>query len=243
MPPGSPNPDPISDQKNVIFHTRFQTCRWLQNATLNVYIKQKSCHVIITEMKTAAKKAISNSCYTFFLIRLELKRRTRWYTTIVPLLTIPHFRPKWTKSIYPFQDRNGAKTPPFGGGTYLYGLYKGVSPGNVPIMFPHLFVSLSFDIIGGTLMLITVSIVCKITKIARALWLAERSVCMRVSVNTVVASRCFAFCALMRQARIWKSFPVQNSTSLFYLPIPSSVEIFTNKPCQFFFRLSWHFER
>ena len=25
VPPGSPNPDPISDQKNVIFHARFQT--------------------------------------------------------------------------------------------------------------------------------------------------------------------------------------------------------------------------
>ena len=25
VPSGSPNPDPISDQKNVIFHTRFQT--------------------------------------------------------------------------------------------------------------------------------------------------------------------------------------------------------------------------
>ena len=25
VPPGSPNPDPQSDQKNVIFHTRFQT--------------------------------------------------------------------------------------------------------------------------------------------------------------------------------------------------------------------------
>ena len=25
MPPGSPNPDPISDKKNVIFHTSFQT--------------------------------------------------------------------------------------------------------------------------------------------------------------------------------------------------------------------------
>ena len=24
VPPGSPNPDPISDQKNVIFQTRFQ---------------------------------------------------------------------------------------------------------------------------------------------------------------------------------------------------------------------------
>ena len=45
MPPGSPNPDPISDQKNVrIFHTRFQTWRWSQNVTLHVYIKQKLCH-------------------------------------------------------------------------------------------------------------------------------------------------------------------------------------------------------
>ena len=25
VPPGSPNPDPVSDQKNVIFHTRYQT--------------------------------------------------------------------------------------------------------------------------------------------------------------------------------------------------------------------------
>ena len=25
VPPGSPNPDLISDQKTVIFHTRFQT--------------------------------------------------------------------------------------------------------------------------------------------------------------------------------------------------------------------------
>ena len=25
VPPGSPDPDPISDQKNVLFHTRFQT--------------------------------------------------------------------------------------------------------------------------------------------------------------------------------------------------------------------------
>ena len=32
--------------------------------------------------------------------------------------------------------------------------------------------------------------------------LAERSVRMRVSVNTVVASRCFAFRALITQARI-----------------------------------------
>ena len=39
---------------------------------------------------------------------------------------------------------------------------------------------------------------------------------------------------------------VQNSTSFLYLPIPLSAEswkIFTNKLCQFCFRLSWHFKR
>ena len=40
----------------------------------------------------------SNSYYTFFLISLELKRRTRWYTTVVPLLTIPVSRPKRRKN-------------------------------------------------------------------------------------------------------------------------------------------------
>ena len=43
----------------------------------------------------------------------------------------------------------------------------------------------------------------------------------------VVTSRCFTFRALITQARIWKSFWVQNSTSLLYLLIPSSL-------CQFF---------
>ena len=77
----------------------------------------------------------------------------------------------------------------------------------------------------------------KITKIVRPLWLAE-SVFAWGYVNMVVASKCFAFRALITQARIWKSFRVQNSTSLLYLPIPSSAEtwkIVTKKVCQFFF--------
>ena len=35
---------PYFRPKNVIFHTRFQTWRWSQNATLHVYIKQKLCY-------------------------------------------------------------------------------------------------------------------------------------------------------------------------------------------------------
>ena len=54
----------------------------------------------------------------------------------------------------------------------------------------------------------------------------------------VVASSCLAFRALITQAQISKRFRVQNSTSLLYLPIPSSAEtwkIVTKKVCQFFF--------
>ena len=76
----------------------------------------------------------------------------------------------------------------------------------------------------------------KITKIVGALWLAERSVCMRVCKHGCDV-RCFAFRALITQARIWKRFSDQNSTSSLYLPIPSSAEtwkIFTKKLCQLF---------
>ena len=65
-------------------------------------------------------------------------------------------------------------------------------------------------------------------------------------VNMVVMSRCLVFRALITQAQSWKRFGVQNLTSLLYLPIPSSAEtwnIFTNKLCQFYFCLSWHFKR
>ena len=54
----------------------------------------------------------------------------------------------------------------------------------------------------------------------------------------VVASNCLAFRAQITQARILKSFRVQNLTSLLYLPIPSSAEtwnIATKKVSQNFF--------
>ena len=53
------------------------------------------------------------------------------------------------------------------------------------------------------MMMMMIIIVYKITKIVRALWLAERSVCMRVCKHGCDL-RCFAFHALIAQARIWK---------------------------------------
>ena len=75
----------------------------------------------------------------------------------------------------------------------------------------------------------------------RALWLTKRSVCMRVCKHGCgVKMSCCSRANHAMQERIWKSFRVQNSTSLFYLPISSSAEtwkIVAKKVCQFFF--SW----
>ena len=55
--------------------------------------------------------------------------------------------------------------------------------------------------------------VYKVTKILRALWLAERSVCMRVCKHGCRVKIFCCFARYITQARFWKSFRVQNLTS------------------------------
>ena len=85
----------------------------------------------------------------------------------------------------------------------------------------------------------------EITKIVGALWLAERSVCMRVCKHGFeVKMSCFS--RTNHASKIWKRFLSSKLDKFtFYITIPSSAEtwnIFTNKLCQFYFRLSWHFK-
>ena len=65
-------------------------------------------------------------CY-FVLFHLELKRYLRSYAPVVLSKTTPDFRPKWAKCIPVFRPKR-PKNPTRGGGTNLYGLYKGVPP-------------------------------------------------------------------------------------------------------------------
>ena len=44
VPPGSSNPDPISDQKNVIFHIRFQTRPLKSIPVFRPGFRQKLCY-------------------------------------------------------------------------------------------------------------------------------------------------------------------------------------------------------
>jgi len=68
---GSPNPDPISDQKIVIFHTRFQTSRF------QTWRRQKLCYHF----------EFAIIYYSFFLIHLELKRKNTFMNYRVPSKT------------------------------------------------------------------------------------------------------------------------------------------------------------
>ena len=85
----------------------------------------------------------------------------------------------------------------------------------------------------------------KISKIVRALWLAERRVCMGVCKHVWdVKMFCFSR-VLIRKAQIWKCSWVEISISLLYLPIPLSVEtwkIFTKHALSIFFSLKLTFQ-
>ena len=108
VPLGSPNPDPIPDQKTVIFHTLFQTSPLFINITC-------------TQIRTSTKR--------FLKIHFEFayKRQILSYTPVFPPKTILDSRQKWI-NLYPSSSRNGAKTIPYEGGIYLYGLYRGEPP-------------------------------------------------------------------------------------------------------------------
>ena len=125
-PPGSPNPDPISDQKVSFFAPVLRPGPYEIMSSLLKLEKQQ---------KRFLKIHFEFSCFSFFLTHLELKqkyvRTCHLPATAVPLKTIPGSRPKWAKSIPVFRPK-GRKTPGKNptrwGGTYLYGLYREVPP-------------------------------------------------------------------------------------------------------------------
>ena len=67
------------------------------------------------------------SYYGFISYSFRTNRQICPYTTVAASKTIPDSRPKWAKSLTVFRQKR-RKSPTFWGGTYLYGLYKGVPP-------------------------------------------------------------------------------------------------------------------
>ena len=126
--PGFRNPDPILDQKKFHFPHPFSDLASKIHARF-----QTSQAEIIERQQKGFLNSIGNSQITLqFRIHLELKRQIRTYTPFSFLENIPDFGPKWAKSIPVFRPK---RPKPYlfllkyvGGGTYLYGLYKRVTP-------------------------------------------------------------------------------------------------------------------
>ena len=119
MQHGSPNPDPTSDQKKSFFHTRFQTWPLGRN------------YVIITYIRAQTKKISSNAfrirLFLFLSNSFGLGTINTFIRSVVPSKTIPDSRPKWAKCVHVFRPKR-PQNPTLKGGTYLYGLNKGVPP-------------------------------------------------------------------------------------------------------------------
>ena len=111
---------PYFRPKNVIFHTRFQTWALGRNYA-------------ITCIRAQTKKffkLISNShIFLFLSYSFEMEAIDFSYIPVVPSKTIPDSRLKWAKCIQVFRAKQ-RKNPTRWGGTYLFGSYKGVPPGN-----------------------------------------------------------------------------------------------------------------
>ena len=76
MPPGSSNPDPISEQKNVIFYTRFQTRPLKSIPVFRPGFRQKLCYHYIdySANKNNIQIHFEFAYFSFFPYSLELKR-------------------------------------------------------------------------------------------------------------------------------------------------------------------------
>ena len=131
VPPGSPNPNPISDQK-MSFSTPVFKPGLYNPYPFSDLASMKLCHQLLRLERKHRDflKAISNSHITlFFLFYLELKRQIRLYTPVVPSKTIPDSRPKWVKSTLVFRPERRKKTIPFNWGAHTYMAYiKEYSP-------------------------------------------------------------------------------------------------------------------
>ena len=101
VPLGSPNPDPISDQKMLMSTPVFRPGLQAEIMLLRLARKQQILQIHFEFVYIF-----------FFLAHLELKRLIRSYAPVVPSKTIPDSRPKWAQHIPVFRPKRSKKPYP-----------------------------------------------------------------------------------------------------------------------------------
>ena len=122
VPPGSSNPDSISDQKmyfsTPVFRLDLSNPYWFSDLAF----RQKLCYHYL------AVRAQTKHCSNPFRIRIFLflaypvgiETINTFIHSVVPSKTTPDSRPKWAKCILVFRPKR-FRNPTRWGGTYLYG--------------------------------------------------------------------------------------------------------------------------
>ena len=126
--------------KNVIFHTRFQN-RPLKS--IPVFRPGFKAEIMLSLLRLERKEDNYSSPFRIriflFLSYSGIKTISTFIHSVVPLKTILDSRPQWAKCTPVFRPKR-RKNPTRWGGTYIYGLYKGVPPGMCPhvdLFEPH----------------------------------------------------------------------------------------------------------
>ena len=120
MPPCSPNPDLVSDQKMSFSRS---------HPFSDLAFRQTLCHNYLDQ--SANKnffKCIRIRIFLFLSYSFGNETINKFIHSRSSLKTIPDSRPKWAKFVPVFRPKR-PKNHTLWGGTYLYGLYKGVPPG------------------------------------------------------------------------------------------------------------------
>ena len=117
-----------------IFHTRFQT-RPLKS--ILVFRPSFLAEIMLSLLRLERKQKIIQFQIRIFLFlsnSFGIETINTFTHSLVPSKTIPDSRPKWARSIPVSRPINVAKNPTRWGDTYLYGLYKGVAPGQKTLL-------------------------------------------------------------------------------------------------------------
>ena len=101
MRPGSPNPDPISDQKMSFFRPHFPY------PFSNLAFRQKLCHrySLLERKQKRSSNIFRIRIFLFLSFSSGIEAKIRPYASVVPSKTIPDFRLKWAKCIPVFRPK------------------------------------------------------------------------------------------------------------------------------------------
>ena len=110
--------------------TRFQTKkRNFPHPFSDLAFRHKLCyHYVAVRAQTKnSSNPFQIRIFLFLSYSFGIKTINTFINSVVPSKTIPDSRPKWAKCIPVFRPKR-RKNPTWWGGTYVYGLYKGVPP-------------------------------------------------------------------------------------------------------------------